>query len=110
MLNNHELQKIAELCLNKGQLCGTQLVNKDYFANSICRQIDASEFQKYFQSNEYGYLWWIYSGAFFARGFGGKELAIFPDKDLSIVMQTQTLKKSREYLDVIFDLILRSFD
>jgi len=109
MLNNSDLQKIASLCLNKGCLNGKQLLNGFYFEDSVQKQIDTNEFIKYFQSNDYGYLWWIYNGAYFARGFGGKELAIFPNENLSIVLQTQPLKKSREYLDIIFDIILPSF-
>jgi len=51
--------------------------------------------------------WWINEDAYFARGFGGNEIAVFPKYRLVVVIQATAKKISKEYLDVIYNVILK---
>lgn len=52
-------------------------------------------------------MWWIHEDAYFARGFGGNEIAVFPKYGLVVVIQATAKKVSKEYLDVIYNVILK---
>lgn len=117
-INNHNTNNISKLtvdemaiignfCLNGGKIDGVQIVDEDFLKMSTKKQIDTIEFVDKFGTTDYGFLWWIFGDAYFARGFGGNEIAIFPDQDLVIVIQATAKKVSKEYLDVIFDIILK---
>ncbi len=80
----------------------TQVLQK-----ATAKQIDTNEFVKYFGMREYGFLWWIHEEAYFARGFGGNEIAVFPKYGLVVVIQATAKKVSKEYLDVIYNVILK---
>lgn len=105
MLTAQEMARIGNLCLNGGKYEGQQLISEGYLKLATRKQIATNEFAKYFGSGDYGFLWWIFEDAYFARGFGGNEIAVFPGQDLVVVIQATAKKISKEYLDVIYDVI-----
>lgn len=107
MLTAQEMAKIGNLCLNRGEYQGQQIISEAYLKMATAKQIDTNEFVKYFGMREYGFLWWIHEDAYFARGFGGNEIAVFPKYGLVVVIQATAKKVSKEYLDVIYNVILK---
>lgn len=107
MLTVQEMAKIGNLCLNRGEYQGQRIISKAYLKMATAKQIDTNEFVKYFGMQEYGFLWWIHEDAYFARGFGGNEIAVFPKYGLVVVIQATAKKVSKEYLDVIYNVILK---
>ncbi len=107
MLTAQEMAKIGNLCLNRGEYQGQRIISEGYLKMATAKQIAVNEFVKYFGMREYGLLWWIHEDACFARGFGGNEIAVFPKYGLVVVIQATAKKVSKEYLDVIYDVILK---
>lgn len=107
MLTVQEMAKIGNLCLNRGEYQGQRIISEAYLKMATAKQIDTNEFVKYFGMQEYGFLWWIHEDAYFARGFGGNEIAVFPKYGLVVVIQATAKKVSKEYLDVIYNVILK---
>ena len=107
MLTAQEMAKIGNLCLNRGEYHGQRIVSEAYLKSATAKQMDTDEFVKYFGMREYGFLWWLHEEAYFARGFGGNEIAVFPKYGLVVVIQATAKKISKEYLDVIYDVILK---
>lgn len=107
MLTAQEMARIGNLCLNGGEYQGQRIVSEAYLKLATAKQMDADVFSKYFGMKEYGFLWWIHEDAYFARGFGGNEIAVFPKYGLVVVIQATAKKVSKEYLDVIYNVILK---
>jgi len=107
MLTAQEMAKIGNLCLSWGEYQGQRIISEAYLREATAKQIDTNEFVKYFGMQEYGFLWWIHEDAYFARGFGGNEIAVFPKYGLVVVIQATAKKVSKEYLDVIYNVILK---
>lgn len=107
MLTAQEMAKIGNLCLNRGEYQGQRIISEAYLKMATEKQIATNEFVKYFGMQEYGFLWWIHEDAYFARGFGGNEIAVFPKYGLVVVIQATAKKVSKEYLDVIYHVVLK---
>ena len=107
MLTAQEMAKIGNLCLNRGEYQGQRIISEAYLKMATAKQIDTNEFVKYFGMREYGFLWWVHEDAYFARGFGGNEIGVFPKYGLVVVIQATAKKVSKEYLGVIYHVILK---
>ena len=107
ILTAQEMAKIGNLCLNRGEYQGQRIISEAYLKMATAKQIDTNEIVKYFGMREYGFLWWVHEDAYFARGFGGNEIGVFPKYGLVVVIQATAKKVSKEYLDVIYHVILK---
>lgn len=107
MLTAREMAKIGNLCLNRGEYEGQRIISEAYLKAATVKQTGTDGFVKYFGMREYGFLWWIHEDAYFARGFGGNEIAVFPKYGMVVVIQATAKKVSKEYLDVIYQVILK---
>ncbi len=107
MLTAQEMAKIGNLCLNRGEYEGQRIISEAYLNSATTKQMETDAFVKYFGMREYGFLWWVHEDAYFARGFGGNEIAVFPKHGLVVVIQATAKKVSKEYLDVIYNVILK---
>lgn len=107
MLTAQEMAKIGNLCLNRGEYEGQRIISEAYLKLATAKQTGTDGFVKYFGMREYGFLWWIHEDAYFARGFGGNEIAVFPKYGMVVVIQATAKKVSKEYLDVIYQVILK---
>ena len=80
-----EMAKLGYLYLNQGRWDGEQVVPAPYVQDSTREQSEGGPPV----GTAYGYLWWLAQhenhAAFFASGFGGKLIYVFPDLDLVVV-------------------------
>jgi CubicO group peptidase (beta-lactamase class C family) len=103
-LNGDDLAKIGYLYLHNGLWDGKRIVSKDWVKQSLTPYIDAED------KFQYGFKWWLYplNGSFvwMARGFGGQELMVFPEKNLIAVFTGwEILKDSAPTKDLIDRLL-----
>jgi CubicO group peptidase (beta-lactamase class C family) len=86
-----DMLKIGKLYLDKGQYNGHQIVPEEWVASSSTPQINTYDVMHY--SNSYGFYWWIGERQgidyYFANGFGGQFICIFPDLSLLVVAQSE---------------------
>ncbi|MFC1549949.1 serine hydrolase domain-containing protein [Candidatus Neomarinimicrobiota bacterium] len=86
MLTARDLVKIGTLYLNLGSFEGNQIVSRNWVNRSISSKIYTG---RNYYGSEYGYLWWLEDirgeGCFYAMGYGGQFLFVFPEKELIIV-------------------------
>lgn len=78
-----DLAKIGYLMLNDGRWEGKQVVSKAW--------VEASKTPHVFESGGtgYGYLWWVPkepAGLYEGRGRGGQRLAVWPEKNVVVVL------------------------
>ena len=82
-MHPRDLAKIGYLLLNKGRWEDKQIISSEWVKLSTHQQIALPDGQGY------GYLWWIpneLSGLYEARGRGGQLIAVWPDKNLVVVL------------------------
>jgi len=48
----------------------------------------------------YGFLWWLSSLGYHARGFGGQEINVYPDRGVVAVVQATVTSSSKMYPDI----------
>ncbi len=86
-----DMLKIGKLYLNKGANDGQQIVAETWVANSSAPQINTHNVMHY--ASNYGYYWWIgeQHGVqyYFANGFGGQFICIFPEWSMVVVAQSE---------------------
>ena len=80
-----DMARFGYLYLRRGEWDGTRLLPEEWVVES---------FKPYFEfpdePNElhrgYGYLWWLWPGVYMANGRGGQVIAVWPEKDMVVVM------------------------
>jgi CubicO group peptidase (beta-lactamase class C family) len=104
LFRSRGILKLGELYLRRG----TELISPAYIAASVQVQ-NKGEF--YGEAASYGYMWWITSVAgyegFYARGYGGQYLMVFPKADL-VVLCTSDWKQPEypEHFELLAEFIL----
>jgi CubicO group peptidase (beta-lactamase class C family) len=76
-----DLGKIGYLFLQRGVWNGKRILSPDWIDNATKAQVPLPE-----RGGAYGYLWWLYPGAYVAMGRGGQMLAVVPEKNLIVVV------------------------
>lgn len=76
----HAMAKLGYLYLNEGLWEGQQVLSSEWVAAATSVPEGAS-----FGGN-YGYLWWLSSGFYSARGRGGQMIYVVPDQDMVVVL------------------------
>jgi len=90
------MAKIGRLMLNGGVWDGQCLVSDAYIKESVAPS---------HASTEYGYLWWLSSKGYHAKGFAGQEINIYPDKNIVAVVQATVTSSSKIYPDICENII-----
>ena len=90
------MAKIGRLMLNGGVWNGQQIVSADYIHESIMPSA---------ANTGYGYLWWLTDKGYHARGFGGQEINVYPDKNVVAVVQATVTPSSKFYSDICENII-----
>jgi len=106
-LRPRDMAKIGLLVLNKGVWKGKQIVSNEWIDESTKTHIETG-----ILGSEYGYQWWRISGifndtkieTFFASGYGGQNIFIFPSLDMVI-----TFTARHDNNPVINTIILQNF-
>jgi CubicO group peptidase (beta-lactamase class C family) len=90
-LKARDMLKIGQLYLNNGWFNNQQIVPEAWVSVSTSPQFENHN-SMYF-SNHYGFLWWIgeQNGKdyYFANGYGGQFICIFPELDLLVIAQSE---------------------
>lgn len=85
-LKARDAAKLGYLYLNNGQWDGTQLIPADYIHEATQEQTRGGSPE----TTGYGYHWWVTREqgyhSFFAAGFGGQYIQVFPELDTEIVI------------------------
>lgn len=85
-LRARDAVKFGYLYANNGQWDGVQIVPAEYVRESTREQTRGG----HPEATGYGYHWWVVEqnghASFYAAGFGGQYIHVFPDLDLVIVM------------------------
>lgn len=71
----HDLAKLGYLYLHDGEWGGQQVLSRDWVAASTTPGV----------ASHYGYQWWLGPSWFYASGYWGQRLYVFPDQDLIVV-------------------------
>jgi len=90
------MAKIGRLMLNGGMWQGQRLISEAYITDSV-RPSPASD--------GYGFLWWLSNKGYHARGFGGQEINVYPDKNVVAVIQATVTSSSKFYADICENII-----
>ena len=83
--------------LNGGTWDGQQKVSEKYVKEAVM----PSE-----ANNGYGFLWWLSNNRYQARGFGGQEINVYPDKKIVAVVQATVTPSSKSYSDICENVVL----
>ena len=75
IMGPHDLAKLGYLYLHGGEWDGQQLLGSDWVTAATTPGVSA----------EYGYQWWLGPAWFYADGWGGQRMSIFPGMDLIVV-------------------------
>ena len=77
-----DMAKIGYLFLNEGIWDGEQIISAEWIAESTRPYIETGF------PDEYGYQWWVdHQGRFyFASGYGGQLIVVFPEQNMVIVI------------------------
>jgi CubicO group peptidase (beta-lactamase class C family) len=85
-----DMAKFGYLFLNKGVWNGEQIISQTYVEKSLTEYFSLPYLG---WADGYGYLWWFKSytvnnqsyNSFFAEGWGGQKIAVFPDLNMVVV-------------------------
>jgi len=95
------MAKIGRLMLNGGVWKEQQLISETYVADSIRPSV---------ASNDYGFLWWLSDKGYHARGFGGQEINVYPDKNVVAVVQATVTPSSKFYSDICENILEEKYE
>lgn len=90
-LKARDMLKIGQLFLDRGVFKGQRVLSESWISASTSSQVENHN-SMYF-STDYGYYWWIGERQgieyYFANGYGGQFICIFPALNLLVVAQSE---------------------
>jgi CubicO group peptidase (beta-lactamase class C family) len=117
-LTPRDMAKIGQLCLQRGIWNGSQIISEDWMNESSAPHIQIPPSQNPMPQliTGYGYLWWTGSFStgntrvYFAAGFGGQYIFVFPTSDLVVVMTGGAYRTQQydEFFNIVNNYILQS--
>ncbi len=106
-LSPRDMAKIGQLCLNRGQWNGKQIVASEWIE---CSTVEHSRMGNL----PYGYLWWVinknYRNDFAALGDSGNVIFVAPQQHLVIAIASQFMPRTKDRIELIEKNILPLFD
>ena len=87
-----DMLKIGKLFLDGGFFEGKRVVSEEYI-KQVTTPLKCNP--------NYGYLWWIWSGYYGCRGYGGQSITVVPEEKLIVVIQATPTTRRVEYEDVV---------
>ncbi|WP_282088879.1 serine hydrolase domain-containing protein [Aquimarina algiphila] len=100
---SRDLLKLIQLCLNKGQWNGKQIISSSWIEKASTTKLEAYD-------AEYGYLFWLKNfgkdkkyNSFFMSGNGGNKVLACPELNVSVVITTTNYgnRNGHNYTDEI---------
>ncbi|MEM7549693.1 MAG: serine hydrolase [Bacteroidota bacterium] len=102
---SRDLLKLIQLCLNKGQWNGKQIISSSWIEKASTTKLEAYD-------AEYGYLFWLKNfgkdkkyNSFFMSGNGGNKVLACPELNISVVITTTNYgnRNGHNYTDEIMN-------
>lgn len=88
-MSSRDLARMGLLYARNGNWLGQQIISPDWIAQSTQAVSETQMGNQY--PPYYGYMWWVEDdGSFSARGAGGHILAVYPERDMVVVLRTNT--------------------
>ncbi|TAP38626.1 tetratricopeptide repeat protein [Alteromonas sp. KUL49] len=88
-MSSRDLARLGLLYERNGNWQGHQLIPSEWVSKSTQAMSETNMGDKY--PPFYGYMWWVEEdGSYSARGAGGHILAVYPERDLVIVLRVNT--------------------
>jgi len=111
---SRDLLRLGQLCINKGQWNGEQLISSEWIAKATSPKANAWE------DMDYGYLMWLTSfgkdkkyPSFFMAGNGGNKIGGIPELELTIVITATNYgqRNMHQYTnEIVGDFIVPAFE
>jgi CubicO group peptidase (beta-lactamase class C family) len=80
-----DMARFGYLYLRRGEWDGTRLLPEEWVIESFKPHVELPA-EPGAPDRGYGYLWWLWPGVYRANGRGGQVIAVWPDKDMVVVM------------------------
>ena len=93
-LTARDMAKIGLLMVGGGEWEGRRVISGDYIKKAISPS-----------KAGYGFLFWLSDKGYHARGFGGQELNVYPDKKIVAVVQAKVTPSGKSYADICGNII-----
>jgi CubicO group peptidase (beta-lactamase class C family) len=104
-----DMAKIGYLYLHDGMWDDSQIVPKEWVAESTDKQVEVSDTDTWI-SDGYGYQWWIGTTnglpCYMAFGFDGQHICVIPELEMVIVITAGEGGITKIYLPLIDDIIV----
>lgn len=110
---SRDFLKLIQLCLNKGQWNGKQIISSSWIEKATTTQLEAYD-------AEYGYLFWLKNfgkdkkyKSFFMSGNGGNKVLACPELNMSVVITTTNYgnRNGHNYTDeIVNDFIVPAIE
>jgi CubicO group peptidase (beta-lactamase class C family) len=92
-----DMAKFGFLFLNEGKWDNQQTVPEDWVIESTTSQFKSFDTQGY---DGYGYGWWLMDdNSYYARGFGGQIISIYPEQQMIVVFTGADNNRWRQLTD-----------
>ena len=116
-LTSRDMAKFGQLYLDGGEWNGTRVISQEWVTESTQQRVDLNESG----TSGYGYQWWMTQftavdqtyQSFYANGFGGQFIFVFPALELVVVMTGDAYQdgteEGRSIRSILENEILPSF-
>lgn len=116
-LKPRDMAKIGQLFLQEGTWKDRTILPRDYVLESTAALLRKVESNWFYDSFDYGYFWWrnpVRKGKseaeepeiFLARGAGGQNIIIWPEKQMVVVITAWNIQMSSKPLRIFHDYIV----
>ena len=108
-LTTRDMAKIGYLYLHDGMWDGSQIVPKEWVAESTDKQAEVNDTDTWI-SDRYGYQWWIGTTnglpCFMAFGYDGQHICVIPELDMVVAITAGEGGITKNYLPLIDDYLV----
>lgn len=92
-----DFAKVGEFLLNKGNVNGEQLIDREYMEKATSKMVDIIFDGYQHHCVGYGYQIWVHPYGYGMRGMGSELVYCFPDKNFLFVCQADTYAPNNSY-------------
>lgn len=104
-LTPRDMAKIGQLYLQTGRWNGVQIMPNDFVKQAVHPHVKNVGANGFYKSYDYGYFWWSHpvmrtdehnttQKIFLARGAGGQNIIVWPERDMVVVITAWNLQQS----------------
>lgn len=103
-LTSRDMAKIGQLYLRNGRWNGAQLIPAEFVREATSSKVKNVEANGVYSGYDYGYFWWsnpVWRGdttqrpspVYLARGAGGQNIIVWPEKDVVVVITAWNMQR-----------------